>query len=191
MIKRFSVLLFAFFLLLVVPLTAEIQEVSVEVRSAAFFHSSGRFREIYGTVGGCYQLEVSTPLFHCTDGWVNFDWFSKHKKSKECEVCNSRLYIANISCGVKFPYQFCEQLTAYLGIGPSFSRVWLRNKSKHDHERVTKLAVGGVLKSGVVYFINACMFIDLFVDYLYQPVHFEKHVDIGGLKTGAGIGLKF
>lgn len=183
-------LFFAFLLVNLYPLMAT--EISLEIRSAAFFHSSGRFREIYGNVGGSYQLEASTKFNDCDcyETWANFDWFSKHGKSDGFND-PTRVSIANISLGIKFPYQICEQFTAYIGIGPSLSRIWLKNKSQCRHEKVSKLAIGGVLKTGVYYFISERVFVDVFVDYLYQPVHFETHVDIGGFKTGAGIGVKF
>lgn len=183
----------ALFLLLLItnnyPLFAEFQS-SIEIRSAAFFHSSGRFREIYGNVGASYQLEASTKLYDCLDGWANLDWFSKHGKSEGFND-PTRASIANISLGIKFLYPFCEKFTAYIGIGPTLSRIWLKNKSQCSHETVSKWAIGGVLKTGVYYFICDRAFIDVFVDYLYQPVHFETHVDVGGLKMGVGIGVKF
>lgn len=170
------------------PIVAEIPNVDVEIRSAAFFHSSKRFREIYGNVGGSYQLEVSTYLCDNFVSWVNFDWYSKHKKSKECA---SRIRIENISFGIKYPYQFCN-FTAYVGIGPSISRVFLKNKTRCcRRERLSKLAFGGILKTGVNYFITEDVFLDLFFDYLYQPIHFDTWVDIGGIKTGVGVGIGF
>ena len=183
----------AFFILLLLtnirPLLAESQS-SVEIRSAAFFHSSERFREIYGNSGTSYQLEASTKLYDYLDGWTNLDWFSKHGKSDGFND-PTRVSIVNISLGIKIPYQFSEQFTAYIGIGPSFSTIWLKNESQCGPETVSKLAVGGILKSGIYYFIYRSVFIDVFADYLYQPVNFETHVDIGGFKVGAGIGIKF
>ena len=155
-----------------------------------FFHSSKRFREIYGNVGACYQLEASTKLNNCFDAWANFDWFSKQGRSDGFND-PTRVSIANVSLGIRFPYQFCEQFTTYIGIGPSFSKIMLKNKSQCCHENVSKLAIGGVLKTGFYYFINRHIFIDVFVDYLYQPVNFETHVDMGGIKTGIGVGVKF
>jgi hypothetical protein len=181
--------IFLIFLLVnLYPLMAT--ETSLEIRSAAFFHSSHRFREIYANISGSYQLEASIKFNDCFASWANFDWFAKRGKSEGLHD-PTRVNIANISFGIKFPYQFCEQFTAYVGIGPSFSIIWLKNKSQCGHERPSKLAVGGILKTGVSYFISSCVFIDLFIDYLYQPVHFERHVDIGGIKTGAGLGFKF
>lgn len=79
-----------------------------------------------------------------------------------------------------------------MGAGPSFGRIWLKNKPHYrEDERTTKTVFGGVVKSGIYYTITDCLFLDLFVDYLYQPVHFDKHVNIGGVKIGAGIGVKF
>ena len=183
----------AFFLFLLImnsyPLFAEFES-SIEIRSAVFFHSSERFREIYSNVGASYQLEASTKVYDDFDGWVNLDWFSKHGNS-EGSYNPTRVSIANISLGMKYPYQFYEKFTAYIGLGPSFSRIRLKNKSQCGHETVSKWAVGCVLKTGICHFINESMFIDFFVDYLYQPVHFETHVDIGGFKVGAGLGVKF
>lgn len=165
-------------------------EMSLELRSAAFFHSSNRFRSIYGNIGGSYQLEASARLCDRLYGWGNLDWSPKHGKSDGFND-PTRINIGNISVGIKFPYRFCEKFTAYIGVGPSLAKLWLKNKSQFGHETVSKWAVGGVLKSGVTYFINRRIFIDLFLDYLYQPVHFETHVDIGGIKTGLGLGYRF
>ncbi|MBA3956852.1 MAG: hypothetical protein H0X51_00445 [Parachlamydiaceae bacterium] len=135
-------------------------------------------------------MEASTKWCDCYETWVNFDWFTKHGRSEGLKD-PTRVSAANISLGIRLPYHFCDQVTGYVGIGPSLGRIWVKNDSYCSHEKVSKLVIGGVLKSGILYFINDCIFIDLFADYLYQPVHFETHVDIGGFKTGAGLGIKF
>lgn len=182
-----------FFLLLWImnihPVFAEFQS-SLEVRSAAFFHGSDRFREIYGNVGVSYQLEASTKLYDYLDGWANLDRFSREGKSEGFND-PTKIRITNISLGIKLPYQFGEKFIAYIGLGPSLSKIWFKNKSQCCHETVTKWAIGGVLKTGVYYFISERLFIDLFVDYLSQPVHFETRFNIGGFKTGAGVGFTF
>lgn len=186
-------LFFFIFLINCCPIVAEMAEapnINVEIRSGAFFHSSKRFREIYGNVGGSYQLEASTRLCNCWNGWANLDWFSDHGKSKECKV-KTNVNVASLSFGLKYPYQFCERYIAYVGIGPCISKIWLKNRSQFEHEKVSKSAVGGVLKTGICYFITCSIFLDVFVDYLYQPVHFEKRVDIGGIKAGIGVGSRF
>lgn len=172
------------------PVCAEFES-SIEFRSAAFFHSSERFREIYDDVGASYQLEASTELWRCLDAWANVDWFSKHGKSDGFKD-PTKVEIANFSFGIKYPYQFCSQLVGYLGIGPSLGRIWLKDKYRcHCRRSVSKFIAGGVLKSSVYYFFNRCLFVDVFLDYLYQPVHFHRNVDIGGVKIGLGIGAQF
>lgn len=99
-------LFFALLLANLVPLMAI--ESTVEIRAAAFFPSSERFRNIYGNAGTSYQVEGSTELYDCVDGWANFDWFSKHGHSIGLSD-PTHVSIANFSFGVKFPYRFCQQ----------------------------------------------------------------------------------
>lgn len=189
MVYVFLMMFLAIFLGNIYPITAEMQDIKCEIRSAAFYHSSNRFREIYGDVGVNYQLEASTCLNPCLDGWINLDWFSDDATIKECHA-RTKANIASVSFGLKYPYQFCDKFIGYIGVGPSISRIWLKNKNQCEHEKVSKLAFGCILKTGIYYFINCNVFIDFFADYLYQPVHFEKRVDIGGIKTGIGIGIQ-
>jgi len=164
---------------------------TIEFRSAAFFLSSERFQNVYGTIGIDYQIEVSTPLKECVVGWTNGAWISKQGRA---DACNDRtkIDIVNISLGIKVPYQLNDYFTVYLGIGPSFSNVWINANSQCNGDFDSRLAIGGVLKSGINCSLTPCVFIDLFADYVYQPVRFRKGWrDVGGLKTGAGVGIKF
>ncbi len=162
----------------------------MEIRFAESLHSSDRFSKIYGNWGASYEVEASTQLPYCIDGWCNFDWFSKHGRSEGLDN-PTRVQIATVSLGVRFPYQFCERFTGYLGIGPTISRIWIKNNSECSRGKTSKLLIGGVLKSGVIYSLCGNIFCDFFADYIYQPVHFETQVDIGGLKLGAGVGIEF
>lgn len=163
---------------------------TLELRSDAFFHSFKRFRHIYGDVSASYQVEGSIQCDQNMALWTNFDWFSKHGRSIGFRD-PTRVDIANISFGIKIPYCITRNIIAYVGIGPSLSRIWVNNRLfRHRHEEVSKPALGGIIKGGVNYFITEHIFFDVFVDYLYQPVYFEKFVNIGGVKIGGGIGIK-
>ena len=178
-----------FFILLGMNSLSLLAESSFELRSAAFFPQNKRFTDIYGDVSPCYEVEISTDAYCCSEGWVNFDWLTKKGHSSGCHE-PTRVDIANLSFGIKYPYQLTDRISAYIGIGPTFYRIWLKNHGHNFREKATRFAVGGILKIGVIYELTNCVFVDLFVDYLYQPVHFKTHVNIGGLKTGLGIGVR-
>lgn len=168
----------------------------IEVRSAAFFHTSSKFRTVYGDVGPCFSVEASRalPIFNCFcapyEAWVNFDWFAKEKKQKDC-CCKSKVQIQNISLGLKYVYSRCERFDIYIGLGASGSEITLHNKSFCESERVCKRIIGGIIKIGARQYLSHCIFSDIFADYLYQPVRYQRRVDIGGLKVGLGIGVNF
>ncbi len=171
------------------PLVAEYR--TIEIRSGAFFPNTERFRKIYGKATASYGFEVSTSTDSCVDAWANFDFLTKHGRSIGFND-PTRVSIANFSFGLKYPFHVREKWAAYIGIGPSFSGVWVKNRyHNHRHHTASQVAVGGILKSGINYYLNSWVFIDLFVDYVYQPVSFEKRTDVGGLKTGIGLGYRF
>jgi len=172
---------------------------SLEFRGAGFFHSSHRFREIYGNVGTSYQIEAAGNLdfcnLDCNLGWfANVDWTQKKGRSEGLHDV-TKMSIANLSFGLKYLYPFYRNYTAYAGIGPSFSRIALNNHHSHlrshNNRYNSRIAIGGILKTGVLYSVSCNLFLDVFVDYLYQPVSYSTNVDIGGFKLGAGIGYKF
>jgi len=163
---------------------------TLQLRVDAFFPSSHRFREIYGTVAPSYEVEASRKLNSFIDGWINFDWFFKHGEAGSCHS-STKITIANGSFGIKFPYEISKHVKVYLGLGPTFGGVWLQNKSHCSHENISKFTFGGIAKSGFIFSLNKHVFFDLFADYFYQPVHFEKHVNVGGFRTGVGLGYKY
>lgn len=157
---------------------------SVEVRSSAFFHSSKLLRRIYGQASGCYGIEATTKIDCYPDIWADIDFFYKHGHSIGSHI-PTRLSIVNVSLGIKFPFCLTHEISAYVGLGPSLARVWIKNEG---HSRVTKLAPGGIAKVGVAYTFCSHFFVDLFVDLLYQPVTFHRNLDMGGIKAGIGLG---
>ncbi len=165
-----------------------VNENSIEIRSSAFFHSSARFREVYGNVGPTFGIEA-TKSFCGFDAFVDLDYFSKRSCQNEC--CKSRIEIINGSFGLKYNYNFCSLADVYVGLGPSLSRANLSENSCCGKDKRSKVAIGVVVKSGLIYQFCDCYFLDFFVDYLYQPIHFSRHIDFGGVKTGLGLGAKF
>lgn len=166
------------------------RETRVEFRTGAFFPSSKFFKDIYGRSAVDFQFQAATEYCNFYELWTNFDWFSKHGHSIGFRD-PTRVSIVNFSFGMNFLYPLnrCDKL--YAGIGPSIGTVSVKNKFRRGSQRVSKTVVGGVVKAGLYLSLTDHLYADLFVDYLYQRVHFHKNVNIGGLKTGLGIGLVY
>lgn len=165
---------------------------SVELRAGAFFPISSDVRRFYGKPLPFYEVEVSTNLCTCFDYFVNFDWTSKQGQFDDDLNSNNRIEIGNFSFGIKYPFAITDCSLVYFGIGPSLGWAVVKNDSFPFDFDSTKFIAGVVLKSGINYYFSSYFFVDLFFDYLFQPVHFHHtRVDMGGIRTGAGIGYTF
>ena len=97
-------LLFIFLALIGAPLL--VAATTVELRTAAFFPTDGRFRSIYGETAPCYQIQATTDFCGCYEGWVNFDYFTKQGKVHDCG--KSRVDSYNLSFGPQYTYLTCD-----------------------------------------------------------------------------------
>ncbi len=180
--------------LVVTQMTPAVADTTIEFRSAAFFPMNHRFRDIYGTVGADYEIEI-TSSWCCLETWANFTWYPKHGHVHNCG--STHLNVANFSFGLRKTWCFCDCFRFYAGIGPIFGGVWVGNhikcgsgcEGRHDHDYA--FAVGGIVKTGFLYYLTCNLFLDLFVDYFYEPAFFHRTVDVGGFRTGLGLGVGF
>jgi outer membrane protein len=159
-----SITLLTFIVLIFNPCIVD-ADIAVEFRTAAFFPCEDRFRDIYGDVNPSYQIEATYGLCNCWKLFANIDEFYQTGRVKYC--CKSSLNILTTSFGPKYVYPLWSCVDIYGGVGLSLA-----------------------LKSGINYYFYRNFFLDLFVDYNYQPA-FDQCVDIGGVKTGLGIGYLF
>lgn len=162
----------------------------IKIRGGAFIPTASLFKDIYGRAAGNVQLEAATHLYRCVDLWANIDWYGKNGHS--VGLClPTQVNVINGSIGLKVPWNICDAFALYAGVGPSFGGIRLKNRTPFCCEKVSKGAVGAVFKTGSTYTITDRAFLDIYVDYLYQPVHFQSKVNIGGFKIGAGLGWTF
>jgi hypothetical protein len=187
-INRFVRFVFLIFLFSTGFLVAE-TETRLEFRTAAFVPASHLFRQIYGRARVDYQLQAAFDIRKYLEIWSNLDWFSKSGRSVGCRY-RTTVKIGNFSFGANFIYPF-NRFAFYVGVGPTFGGIWLKNKPPHDHTSTSKAVFGGVAKAGIYCTVVDLVYLDLFADYLYQPVHFERHINVGGFKPGIGIGVEF
>ena len=158
----------------------------VEGRVGAFFPLNSKFQRIYGDVYPCYEIEVGQTLCDCYELWLNVDDYYRSTSVRGCG--DTSLNILSFSAGPKRLFCFCNDFAFYTGLGISVA--WARiNDEIIGREYDT--SVGLVVKSGLYYYLNSCWFLDLFCDYNYQPAFHHRRVDIGGIRTGLGLGYAF
>jgi outer membrane protein len=118
------------------------------------------------------------------------DFFTKKRKIEGCGRTRADVY--SLSLGVKYILPTCTCFDLYVGLGPNISWLHINDRLMCGEECTRKCSFGGVVKTGINYYFCDNLFIDIFVDYLYQPTKIHhKHIDIGGLKTGIGLGVAF
>lgn len=163
-----------------------------EVRGDYFYPTYKRFQKIYRQGGMEGGIELSKKF---CDNWLAFEGLSYFEKSGHSIGLNDRTRIKMVpfSFGVKYliPTSFC--FTPYIGLGATYTFIYVRNHSDFVKRRVNKSSFGFVAKSGAHFDLSERVLLDVFVDYYYQSVHFYNHHtnDVGGLKMGVGLGYKF
>jgi outer membrane protein W len=96
-----------------------------------------------------------------------------------------------VSAGLKYIF-FSHKIRPYLGIGPCYTFLHLKNFSPFIRERAYKNRFGFVAKSGIYFDLPHHWVIDLFLDYYYLHVHFQRaKADISGFRAGIGLGYRF
>ena len=161
-----------------------------EIRGAAFFPAKEEIRERYGNVNGSYGVEAAIDIPWNSSLWINFDQFSKHSKANE--AYRSQMSLSTFSIGLKRSVCLNDWASAYLGLGVTLSSVYFKQCGDDDWTSKRRGSVGGVVKSGLIVDLCYDFFIDVFADYYYQPVRYHHRTsNVGGLRTGAGLGYRF
>lgn len=166
-------------------------EWEVKARGSAFIPTSHLFREIYGTAAGNFDAEFAFTIRSYLQVWANVDYTRAHGNS--LGFCNpTSIQIINGSFGLKAPYDIKDWLAVYLGIGPTFGSIRIKDESQFTGcSSCAQTSAGFVAKTGVDFFFAKRFFVDVFADYVYQKAQFQQHVDASGLRIGAGLGVTF
>ena len=187
--KKFLIYIFAFFVISQ-QLFADCDPIHIDGRVAAFYPTSHLFREIYSDCLAAYEVEAGKAFWNNYEIWGDVSWLSAEGHTKTFHN-KTRFRNTNFSLGGKYLWDLCDCTQLYFGLGINAAYVHVHNDSHHVKRNVHKNGVGGVVKLGIYAEPIDHLLFELFVDYLYQRIHFERHVEIGGFKFGGGIGLIF
>jgi outer membrane protein len=157
----------------------------LKVRGSAFIPQSDLFRDIYGTAAGNVDAELAVKVYKYMQVWANIDYMQAHGKS--LGFCNAtHIHIINGSFGLKSPFDVNNWFTVYLGLGPTFGGIRVKDDSQFSGcSSCTKSTIGFVAKSGMDFFFRERGFVDIFFDYVYE------NNKASGLRIGAGLGVTF
>lgn len=175
---------------------------SLKVRGAAFVPVSHRFQDVYKTIVPTIEVEGSIKFPQCLELWANLSSFFYRARIHTPVIYKRMGNIVNFSVGFKISKRLCGPIEIYAGLGPSLAWTdiyWGDPKNYprpendfHFNKKSCELTWGAILKSGLYYYFTTHAFLDIFVDYLYQPWHYrDTHLDIGGFKVGVGLGVGF
>ncbi|MBA3957428.1 MAG: outer membrane beta-barrel protein [Parachlamydiaceae bacterium] len=160
-----------------------------ELRAGYYYPESSRLRRIYHSGGPEAELEVTYKYSDQALVWGNLGYFSRHGRSLEM---HEKTYIRIVPFSVGFKYLFCwsECAHPYLGLGGSYTWLHVKNDSDFVQRHISKRGFGFVVKSGI-YVSLGDFFADLFLDYYYQKIALHHHhtLDLGGLRSGVGLGF--
>ncbi len=177
-------------IILTTQLYAGMDQVHSDAKISAFFPTGHTFRQIYGTCLIDYEFEIGKIFLKNYEIWTNVDWTSATGHTHAFHN-RTRFENFNVSLGGKYIVPIHKQVKFYVGLGINGAFVQVHNHSPYVKKDVHKNGVGGVAKLGFYFEPVDHLFLEIFTDYLYQSIRFEQTVQIGGFKTGGGIGFCF
>ncbi len=181
------------------PKCPQKHEIMIEAKTAYFYPTSSRFRDIYGPAG-IYGLEASFQASNNLYAWLNGNYF--YKKGHSLGSHNSTsLFFVPIGLGLKFllNHKYCD---FYLSAGMVTTYIHIRNNSPFVVSENNKWTVGANAGLGLIINFGKSIFLDLFANYLFLKTHFSHSedndenlifhkADLSGTSVGAGLGYRF
>ncbi len=179
------------FSLLLFPSLVWAERFSTELRVGYFYPTSHEVREIYRNGGVEFEAEAAVRLVCDLNLWANFNYFQRHGHSRGAHDDTS-IRIYPLSAGLKYNFPLFCNFYFYLGAGASYTWAKIHDHAPNLQSHFSKQGWGGVGKAGFLYCFCSCIFLDVFADYYYTKIsHGSCKVNIGGLRTGAGLGVRF
>lgn len=167
--------------------------VLLQMRAGYFYPASPVMRGIYHHGGAELEVEAGLYVYRNLNAWVNFNYFHRHGRS--FGLCsNTTLNMYPLSFGLKYDIPVTDWCALYLGAGASCSFIGMHEKSPFafHRSRQSNTRWGAVGKSGLLFQLTDHLFMDVFADGYYTRAHLIGNIhNVGGLRTGVGLGVNF
>ena len=171
-------------------------EGTLQVRAGYFQFTSNWAKKIYGKGIPDIELEGSVKIHPNISLWSNLNYVWKAGHSTVF-ANGTHLDLGTLSLGANLMTPFKRSATlVYVGLGISGAYVHTKDHTAYLPTDTSKLGVGCVAKLGIFISCIKHVFLNPFFDYYYQPIHTRNSsnhstVDVGGFRTGLGIGYSF
>lgn len=183
-----------FWLLAILPLSLFALEGDLQVRGGYFRFADHTVRKVYRQGAPDIELQGDFFLHKLFNPWVNFNYVWKEGKS---DPLNNRtqLKLGTLSFGSNLQVCFHRRSLFYLGVGLTTAYLHLSDHSDFLPHHTVRWSAGVVGKSGLLVNLDRFLF-NVFFDYYFQPVSprstlDESFIDLGGFRTGVGLGTFF
>jgi len=184
-----------FLSLLVLPILSFGVDGDLRIRVGVFGFTSRTARKIYGGAAPDIELQGDFYVRSFFNPWINVNYVWKEGKS---EGLKDKTYFQLGTLSIGFNLLFPHYKFFQFYIGPGFSSAYLHTTDRSNYLPKTtgRFSVGVVGKGGFLIPLYRNLVLDLFFDYYYQPVRTrsslsERQINVGGFRTGGGLGWKF
>jgi hypothetical protein len=169
---------------------------TLQMRAGYVGFTSNWFQTIFGHGSLDLEIEGSIKIAPCAFFWSNLNYTWKNGNSTLYSN-HTHLDLAILSTGFNLATPILRSSTLlYFGLGISGACVHTSDHSSFLPKHTTRFGVGLAAKSGFFIPCPYRLFLNPFFDYYYQPIHarssgVHSSVDVGGFRTGLGIGYCF
>ena len=169
-----------------------------EIRGGIFFFTNELNRDVYDSAIPFLELEGNHFFSSKYSAWGNAGVVWSSGKTKTF-LTLTKMNITTVSIGMKrFVPISTKDIKFYVGAGLSFAVANTRFNSDYMSETMTRISPGIVGKLGFLFQRESNIFLDIFFDYYFQPTlksvpgsFYQQFTDLGGFRTGLGIGYLF
>ena len=170
---------------------------SVEARASYFYSTDARFRDIYSGAG-LYSVEANFQVYKKPLIWTSLGFLYTSGTSIG-ESDDTRLFAIPLCLGVKYKFDW-NRVHPYLGIGIAsvpFSRIY--NDSPYVTGNQYGWGIGGIAKSGLMFYKSERVYLNTFLDYTYIEMNYhhsnkvviKRRGNLSGISAGIGLGFFF
>ena len=174
-----------------------------QIRGAAYLSLRKQFRDVYGTASPTLEVEGSYSVWKsatCPQDrllvWANAGWTPKTGRTQGFGY-RTKLDLIPFSIGVEYHVNIMDHFGFYVGIGPSYSLLRVKNSDGFTTTHHNREQFGFTTKTGLRWIFTRHFFLDVFGDYSYTPFR-NIHDSIQNLNgnfsafnVGAGLGVNF